>query len=465
MVDHDILLWLRLERLSKACIQLFSKKQATAATTTRSTTDSDQEVDEIRLVDHEQVPDDCSTDGSDVSDDNESESIASDDDTDTSSSESSSDEEEEEEEEEESSPPQRGHQGEEYEEQKELKQLLSSSDELKNKIYQLFKRTRKLISMIHKSSILTGFVRDEARRKQIGVTSSGDSNTGKKIKISELVKDFHVRWNSTYLMLTRVLTVQQIVNDITYSPQAGIGLKIKQIKKLRSLVNTHLDWELLQSLANVLSPFFLATLCMSGRRYPTLALSYWIEKNLRAYLSTRMPEAPMENALRRLLLTRFDFYFTSKISTEQKDGKLVSESKRSLVLCSYCQVIEQYFLSTISRRENKTCLLFGNSVLVRISHYGAKLLILLTRSRNIPATEIEGKSDDSCLSLNLLMLLSENYWRTRSSNIIHTEFRGESLRRESCLRYRRVFSFFSLRSLLIWIHSPSPNYQSMRSMK
>ena len=178
-----------------------------------------------------------------------------------------------------------------------------------------------------------------------------------------------------------------------------------------------------------------------------------------------MPEAPLENALRRLLLTRFDFYFTSKISTEQKDAKLVSERKRSLVRCSYCQVIEQYFLSTISRRENKTCLLFGNSVLVRISHYGAKLLILLTRSRNIPATEIEGKTDDSCLSLNLLMLLSENYWRARSSNIIHTEFRGESLRRESCLRYRRVFSFFSLRSLLIWIHSPSPNYQSMRSMK
>ena len=232
-------------------------------TTTRSTTDSDQEVDEIRLVDHEQVPDDCSTDGSDVSDDEESESIASDDDTDTSSSESSSSEEEE------SPPPQRGHSGEEYQEQKELKQLLFSPDELKNKIYQLLKRTRKLISMIHKSSILTGFVRDEARRKQIGVTSSGDSNTGKKIKISELVKDFHVRWNSTYLMLTRLLTVQQIVNDITYSPQAGIGLKIKQIKKLRSLVNTHLDWELLQSLANVLSPFFLATLCMSGRRYPT----------------------------------------------------------------------------------------------------------------------------------------------------------------------------------------------------
>jgi hypothetical protein len=100
-------------------------------TTTRFTADPDQEVDEIRLVDHEQVPDDCSKDKSDVSEDEEPEPIASDDDTDTCSFKCSSSEEEE------SPPPQREHHGEEYQEQQELKQLLSSLDELKKKIYQL----------------------------------------------------------------------------------------------------------------------------------------------------------------------------------------------------------------------------------------------------------------------------------------------------------------------------------------
>lgn len=325
----------------------FSKKQATPANTTRSTADSDQELDEIRLVDHDRVPDDCSAESSSASEDEDSDSIASDD-TSTSSSESSSSEEEED-----LASPQRERHGEESQEQQELNNLLSNPDELKKKIYQLLQRTRKLISMIHKSSILTTFVRDEGQRRQNNLNGSDNSITGKKVKINEVVKDFHVRWNSTYLMLNRLLAVQPIVNDITYTPQAHIGLKIKQIKKLRSLINTHFDWELLQSLANVLAPFHLATLCLSGRQYPTLALSYWIEQNLHAYLSTRVPEAPLENALRHLLLTRFDLYFTSKASREQKAGKLVRESEVhfSLALSGYrtFPYVEQSFVTMINR--------------------------------------------------------------------------------------------------------------------
>ena len=75
-------------------------------------------------------------------------------------------------------------------------------------------------------------------------------------------------------MLNRMLSTQQIINDITYIPQPRIGLTYQQINKLKSLTYTHLDWELLQGLASVLAPFYFATLCLSTRKYPTLAISY-----------------------------------------------------------------------------------------------------------------------------------------------------------------------------------------------
>ena len=69
------------------------------------------------------------------------------------------------------------------------------------------------------------------------------SNNEEKIQANELVKDFYVRWSSTYLMITRLICVQQI-NDISYTPQACIGLSYRQIKRFKSSTYTHLDWEI-----------------------------------------------------------------------------------------------------------------------------------------------------------------------------------------------------------------------------
>ncbi|CAF4656928.1 unnamed protein product, partial [Rotaria sp. Silwood2] len=201
--------------------------------------------------------------------------------------------------------------------QQELEKLLLNPEELKNKINLLLKKLRKLISMIYKSSILTSFIRSEIQRKQIDLDTINNSNGQYNIKINELVKDFYVRWNSTYFMLTRVIAIQQIINNITYTPQARIGLTFKQIKRLKSLTNSHLDWELLQGLTNVLAPFSLATSCLSGSKYVTLSLSYWVQKNLHTYLSTATTN-PLENVLKRLLLNKFIFYFESKATPEQR---------------------------------------------------------------------------------------------------------------------------------------------------
>lgn len=214
----------------------------------------------------------------------------------------------------------------EEQEQKELEILLSNKEELKNKVYALLKRTRKLISFIRKSSILTTFVREEARRKEIELNALNISNNEEKIQLNELINDFYVRWSSTYLMISRLISMQQIVNDITYTPQARIGLTYRQIRKLKSLTNTHLDWEILQNLADVLAPFHLATRCLSTRKYPTLAMSYWIKQNLYYFLSSQRPELSIANALKELLLEKFKIYFESKVTSEEKNAKLVSQN-------------------------------------------------------------------------------------------------------------------------------------------
>lgn len=93
------------------------------------------------------------------------------------------------------------------------------------------------------------------------------------------------------------------------------------------LTFTHLDWEILQGLASVLAPFHLATLCLSARKYPTLATSYWICQNLRLYLSNEVSDSSLETALKRVLLEKFIYHFDSKLTSDQKNLKLVSRNK------------------------------------------------------------------------------------------------------------------------------------------
>jgi hypothetical protein len=303
---------------------LFVSSEKNNSNSAPSNNDSDHEVDDLRLIDAGQASDEFIKEDRDDSDDDGNEMSTSiyEDETDSSSESSSSEEDDhgpivsqEEEEVEE-------------EEERKLEILLANPEELKKKINTLLKRTRTLISTIHKSSILTSFVREEARRKGIELAALMDSNSDEKIKLNDLVKDFHVRWNSTYLMLTRLLPFAQVVNNITYTTHVQAGLSKKQVKKLKSLANTDIDWELLRSLCNVLTPFYWATRCLSGRKYATLALSYSVAQNLRLFLTEESSDAPLENAMKELLFNKFILYYDSKATLEQKHGKLVSKNRR-----------------------------------------------------------------------------------------------------------------------------------------
>lgn len=275
--------------------------------------------DQLRLIDDDEVSDDNYDDASEHSDVDAFDSLSLDEENDLSSSSDSSSESDDESH---RNALQRERHVDDHQQQ-EMQRLALNNDELQEKILVLLKRVRRLIKMIQKSRALTSFVRNEANRQQINVETMDGEENG---KINDLIKDFHVRWSSTYLMLVRFITARKIVNEMTHSLPNRNRLTIRNLQKLKALSFTHLDWELLQALANILAPFHLATVCLSGRQYPTLSLSYWIEKNLRTYLSIDAPNMPLENALRRLLLNRLEFYFDMKMKADQKHAKLVSKN-------------------------------------------------------------------------------------------------------------------------------------------
>ena len=128
-------------------------------------------------------------------------------------------------------------------------------------------------------------------------------------------------------MLIRLLAIQSIINNITFSPNTNIGLTMMQVKKLCSLSNSDLEWELLHSIANVLAPFHLATKCLSGSKYATLSLSYWTIENLDIYLTSETSDSSFENGLKKLLLEKFNLYFGTNLTQEQKAAKLVSKDR------------------------------------------------------------------------------------------------------------------------------------------
>ncbi len=210
------------------------------------------------------------------------------------------------------------------EEDEEVQQLVSNSAELKKRISTLLKKIRKLVKLINKSSILTSFFRDEIKRRDIDLDAEINPGDKHKVKVLDLTNDFHIRWNSTFIMLARVWAAQQILTDITYSPQSHIGLTAKQVRKLRSFQNDHLEWELIKSLANILAPFYFATKSLCGRQYPTLSLSYWITSNLFVHLTKDNPECPLEGSIKKQLLEKFNYYFNTNVTHAQRSAKLVS---------------------------------------------------------------------------------------------------------------------------------------------
>ena len=90
---------------------------------------------------------------------------------------------------------------------------------------------------------------------------------------SNFITDFIVRWSTSHQMLERFYNMKVIMDEIPCNPQLINGINRKQENKLKSLILTSEDWEMIAMLKKLLKPFYISTKMLQGRKYETLALS------------------------------------------------------------------------------------------------------------------------------------------------------------------------------------------------
>ena len=201
--------------------------------------------------------------------------------------------------------------------------LTCNPDLLPPIIFNLLKRVRILISFIRKSSVLSRYVQHQIKLKQVEIRELEGDQVVKSCELKEVILDFYIRWNTTYVMLSRFIAMSSIITDITLSPSVEIGLKKKQYEKLRKLSFTRFDWLCLTALKDVLYPFYRATKILSGSKYPTLSIAHSVIKGLKNFLTMNKDDQPIENLLKKNLLIYFNHYFEQEMTWEQKRATLV----------------------------------------------------------------------------------------------------------------------------------------------
>ena len=198
----------------------------------------------------------------------------------------------------------------------------------------LLKRVRKLINLIHRSSVLDRYVKIQIKNCKKELKKSLPNNQHQQKSFKDFLIDFPVRWNTTYMMLECFLFSCSIVINITQNSSNEIGLNMKQYKMLKELSFTRVDWSLLMSAKNVLQSFYEATVLLSGQKYNTIGISYIVIKSLKEYLGKSIDnEEKFERLLKQNLLQNFEYYFGDTfITKEQYNASMVSFSEYFYVL-------------------------------------------------------------------------------------------------------------------------------------
>ncbi|CAF1171666.1 unnamed protein product [Rotaria sp. Silwood1] len=182
-------------------------------------------------------------------------------------------------------------------------------------------RIRCLIILIRKCYLINEYVRRQAK-------------ADKTIQSGELVLDFHIRWNTTCVMLTKFIEHRRIIVDITNTPGKITNLKRSKCDCLMSLTLCSQRWEWIIILKKILDPFQSATHALSARNYATIAPGKVIVFELKNFLSTRNVYHHLENILKSQLLKKYTLYFEVKVTEEQ--------SRLALIAAFLCPYAKQY---------------------------------------------------------------------------------------------------------------------------
>jgi hypothetical protein len=104
-----------------------------------------------------------------------------------------------------------------------------------------------------------------------------------KSKLSNLesldfILDFHVRRNTTHLMLERFHILKVIVDELACNPQIIEGFKNCHSDKIRKINFKQEDWNTIIIFIKLLKSFYKASVMLQGQKYHSLSKSKVIKK-------------------------------------------------------------------------------------------------------------------------------------------------------------------------------------------
>ncbi|CAF1093306.1 unnamed protein product, partial [Didymodactylos carnosus] len=262
-------------------------------------------------------------------------------------------------------------------------------NEIMSKVNHLITQTRSMVNFIRKSSIIDAYVREQIKIKKIQENDAGGENVKKIAKCRDLILDFHVRWNSTYLMIDRFIEHRNIISSITTTPTQIQGLRKKQYECLKTFEYSHYDWDILGAFHQTLGPFYNATTLLSGRSYQTLSIGHIITDTLKYFLKTETIDQQIANVIKGRLLEQFEIYFEKKLPLEQ--------TRRTLI-ASFLDPVSNKYLNEKDRTEAESAISHELKVrqdlrqslsLLTISYTSAQQRLLRTASTHQPLSAID----------------------------------------------------------------------------
>ena len=173
--------------------------------------------------------------------------------------------------------------------------------ELLSTIFKLMRKIRTGIKFFRNHNEINEYVIKQIKLK------NNEKNVG------VLVLDLAIRWNSTYLLLDRLLFHKEILKNIFLFPSNFDGLTDQKKKTLHELTIKQNEYDLLYSLWQVLEPFMVATTVLSSQNYPSMAYSFLIWRFLSHFLYSTSSDEPLILALKESLRYQFNYYCNNKL--------------------------------------------------------------------------------------------------------------------------------------------------------
>ena len=177
---------------------------------------------------------------------------------------------------------------------------VSITDEI-SLVMDLLRKIRLLVTLTKKSYIISNFIRTNKLLLKLNKTLNNDCQS---------------RWNSTYILIDSLLKLKTLILKL-FTEKKNLNLNKKQVEKLSMIELNNGDWEFLSYMHYVLKPFYLGTVMMSGKNYPSIGLAFHAIQKIKQFCSNDNTSNYHIKELKKLLLTKLDKYFYDDIEQYQ----------------------------------------------------------------------------------------------------------------------------------------------------